>query len=141
MAVLQEFKRFAIRGNVIDLAVGVVIGNAFGRIVSSLVSDILMPPLGLLVSGVKFSHMKLVLKPPVGELPPVTLDYGAFFQSCIDFAIIAFAIFVLVKAINKVVHSQPPAPPVQEVLLRDIRDLLQDIAAQLPRTPEAPRER
>ena len=133
MSVVQEFKEFAMRGNVIDLAVGVVIGGAFGKIVSSVVADVIMPPLGLIIGGVNFSHLKLVLKDGVGDIPPVTLNYGAFIQTCIDFTIIAFAIFMLVKAINTLKRSQeaapavpaePPPPPAQEVLLAEIRDLL-----------------
>lgn len=133
MSMMKEFKEFAMRGNVVDLAVGVVIGGAFGKIVSSVVADVITPPLGLLLGGVNFSHLKLVLKDGVGDIPPVTLNYGSFIQTCFDFTIIAFAIFMLVKAINTLKRAQdaepaapaePPPPPAQEVLLAEIRDLL-----------------
>lgn len=128
MSMMQEFKDFAMRGNVVDLAVGVVIGGAFGKIVSSVVADVIMPPLGVLLGGVNFSHLNVVLKEAVGETPAVTLNYGAFMQSCIDFVIIAFAIFMLVKAMNSLKKAEaaapPPPPPAQEVLLAEIRDLL-----------------
>jgi len=125
----QEFKKFAIRGNIIDLAVGVVIGTAFGKIVSSLVADIIMPPLGLLVGGMKFTHMKIVLQPGMENGPAVTINYGTFIQTCTDFAIIALAIFLFVKAIARFNRSAAPAPPAaQEVLLSEIRDLLKSIA-------------
>ena len=133
MSMVKEFKEFAMRGNVVDLAVGVVIGGAFGKIVSSVVADVIMPPLGLVLGGVNFSQLKLVLKDGVGEIPPVTLNYGNFIQTCLDFTIIAFAIFMLVKAINTLKRAEeaepvapaaPPPPPAQEVLLTEIRDLL-----------------
>lgn len=128
MSMMQEFKEFAMRGNVVDLAVGVVIGGAFGKIVSSVVADVIMPPLGVLLGGVNFTHLNVVLKEAVGEAPAVTLNYGAFIQSCIDFVIIAFAIFLLVKAMNSMKKAEaaapPPPPPAQEVLLAEIRDLL-----------------
>lgn len=128
MSMMQEFKDFAMRGNVVDLAVGVVIGGAFGKIVSSVVADVIMPPLGVLLGGVNFTHLSVVLKEAVGEAPAVTLNYGAFIQSCIDFVIIAFAIFLLVKAMNSMKKAEaaapPPPPPAQEVLLAEIRDLL-----------------
>jgi large conductance mechanosensitive channel len=127
MSMMREFKEFAMRGNVVDLAVGVVIAGAFGKIVSSVVADVIMPPLGAL-GGVNLSHLNVVLKEAVGETPAVTLNYGAFLQSCVDFVIIAFAIFLLVKAMNSLKKAEaaapPPPPPVQEVLLAEIRDLL-----------------
>lgn len=127
MGMMQEFKEFAMRGNVVDLAVGVVIGAAFGKIVSSVVADVIMPPLGVLMGGVNFADLKLVLKDGVGDIPAVSLNYGAFIQTCIDFTIIAFAIFMLVKLMNtlkKKAEAAPAAPPAQEVLLTEIRDLL-----------------
>jgi large conductance mechanosensitive channel len=127
---IQEFKEFAMRGNVVDLAVGVVIGGAFGKIVSSVVADVIMPPIGLLMGGVDFTDLKFVLKDAVGETPAVTLNYGSFVQTCVDFIIIAFAIFLLVKGMNSLKRQEeaapaaPPAPPPTEVLLTEIRDLL-----------------
>lgn len=129
---LKEFKEFAMRGNVVDLAVGVVIGAAFGKIVSSVVADVIMPPIGLLLGGVDFSDLKLVMKEAVGETPAVTLNYGSFIQTCVDFLIIAFAIFLLVKLINSLKREEaaaPPPPPVpsaEEALLAEIRDLLKN---------------
>ncbi len=136
MGMMKEFKEFAMRGNVVDLAVGVVIGAAFGKIVSSVVADVIMPPVGLMLGGVEFTDMKAVLKEAVGETPAVTLNYGTFIQSCVDFLIIAFAIFVLVKGINSLKRKEadtppPPAPPSPEqVLLGEIRDLLRAKSAK-----------
>lgn len=130
MGVFKEFKEFAIKGNVVDLAVGVVIGAAFGKIVTSVVGDVLMPPLGLLIGGVNFSHLKLTLKDAEGAAPAVTLNYGAFLQTMFDFLLVAIAVFVLVKGINKLKASlaqpaPPPAGPSAEVkLLTEIRDAL-----------------
>ena len=130
MSMMKEFKEFAMRGNVIDLAIGIVIGGAFGKIVSSFVGDVLMPPLGILIGGVDFSNLAITLKDAVAEAPAVVLKYGSFIQSIVDFAIIAFAIFLLVKAMNTLKRKQeeaPPAPPApsrQEVLLTEIRDSL-----------------
>ena len=134
---LDEFKQFAMRGNVIDLAVGVVIGGAFGKIVSSLVSDIIMPPLGLLIGGVNFTDLTIKLKHAVlndaGQItsPAVTINYGNFLQTTFDFLIIAFAIFIFVKLINRLMISHkeaaqaaPPPPDIQ--LLTEIRDLLKE---------------
>jgi large conductance mechanosensitive channel len=132
MGMLKEFKEFAMRGNVIDLAVGVVIGAAFGKIVSSVVADVIMPPIGLLLGGVDFTELKLVMKEAVGETPAVTLNYGSFIQTCVDFLIIAFAIFLLVKLINSLKREEaaapppPPAPSAEEALLTEIRDLLKN---------------
>jgi large conductance mechanosensitive channel len=134
MGVIQEFREFAVKGNMIDLAVGVVVGGAFGKIVSSLVGDIIMPPIGIAVGGVDFKNLKMVLKPGEGDVPPVTLNYGAFFQTIFDFLIIAVALFVVVKGINSLRRTEeaappPPAPPSnEEVLLADIRDLLRSRA-------------
>ena len=127
MGMMQEFKEFAMRGNVVDLAVGVVIGAAFGKIVSSVVADVIMPPIGLMAGGVNFTDLKAVLKEGVGDIPAVTVNYGSFLQTCFDFLIVAFAIFMLVKALNsmkKEAAAAPPPPPAQEVLLTEIRDLL-----------------
>jgi large conductance mechanosensitive channel len=129
MSMLKEFKEFAMKGNVVDLAVGVIIGGAFGKIVSSLVADIFMPILGLITGGINFSDMAIKLKDASadGKVPAVLLAYGKFIQNTIDFIIVAFAIFLLVKAINSFKRKQeeaPAAPPAQEVLLTEIRDLL-----------------
>jgi large conductance mechanosensitive channel len=127
MSVLQEFKTFAMRGNVVDLAVGVVIGAAFGKIVSSFVEDVVMPVLGVIIGGVDFKHLGFVLKAAEGEVAAVTLNYGKFIQTIFDFVIIAFAIFMAVKAINslkKREEAAPAAPPADVVLLTEIRDLL-----------------
>ena len=127
MSIASEFKEFAMKGNVIDLAVGVIVGAAFGKIVSSLVGDVIMPPLGILIGGVNFSDLAITLgTDPKGA--PVLLKYGAFLQTIFDFLIIAFVIFIAVKGINKL--KKPPAPPAdappprQEVLLEQIRDAL-----------------
>ncbi|WP_266170691.1 large-conductance mechanosensitive channel protein MscL [Dyella subtropica] len=132
MSMIKEFKEFAMRGNVIDLAVGVVIGGAFGKIVTSLVDQIIMPPIGVLTGGIDFSAMKWVLKPaddsdPKHKIAEVAIQYGAFINVMIQFVIIAFTIFLVVKAINRLTRKQqaaPPAPPATEVLLTEIRDLL-----------------
>ena len=127
MGMLQEFRDFAVRGNVADMAIGVVIGAAFGKIVTSFTNDLLMPPIGVMTGGMDFSDLKVTLKDAVGEIPAVTVNYGAFINVMIDFAIIAFAIFLLVKAMNKAMPKAPPAPPgptKEEVLLTEIRDAL-----------------
>jgi large conductance mechanosensitive channel len=130
MSVLKEFKQFAVKGNVVDLAVAVIIGAAFGKIVSSFVADIVMPPLGLLVGGVSFTDLAVTLKPASGSAPAVVWAYGKFVQALFDFTIIAFVIFLAVKGINRLKREEkaapaaPPAPPRQEVLLEEIRDLL-----------------
>ena len=133
MGVLKDFKEFAMRGNVIDLAVAVVIGGAFGKIVASFVNDILMPPLGLLMGGMDFKDLKAVLKDGTETVPAVTWNYGMFIQNVIDFLIIAFAIFMVVRAIARMQQlkkQEPvpePAPPElsnEEKLLTEIRDLL-----------------
>jgi len=128
--VFKEFREFAVKGNVVDLAVGVIIGAAFGGIVSSLVADIIMPPLGLLIGGVNFTELKVVLGPPLSGGEPVTLNYGNFIQVMFDFVIVAFAIFLVVKMVNRLKRKQaeapdvPPAPTKDQVLLTEIRDLL-----------------
>ncbi|MBQ8544562.1 MAG: large-conductance mechanosensitive channel protein MscL [Alistipes sp.] len=143
MGFLKEFKEFAVKGNVMDMAVGVIIGGAFGKIVTSVVNDIIMPPVGLLIGGVDFSEMKLTMKEAVlnaaGEVvtPAVTWNYGAFIQQVVDFAILAFCVFILVKAINSLnkkkeapapapAPAPEPEPSKEEVLLTEIRDLLKE---------------
>lgn len=129
---LSEFKEFAVRGNVVDMAVGIVVGVAFGKIVSSFVSDVVMPPIGLLIGGVDFSDLVITLKAAQGEAEAVTIGYGAFLQTVFDFVIIAFAIFVAVKVINTLKRREeadptpppPPEPSAEEKLLTEIRDLL-----------------
>ena len=114
MSMLKEFREFAMRGNVVDLAVGVIIGAAFGKIVSSLVADIIMPPLGLLIGGVDFKQFALTLRPAAGDIPAVVMHYGVFIQNIFDFVIVAFAIFLAIKAINKLNRKkveEPAAPP------------------------------
>ena len=130
MSILQEFKAFAVKGNMIDMAVGIIIGAAFGKIVSSLVGDEIMPPLGMIIGGVDFSDLAITLKAAEGEAPAVLLAYGKFIQTIIDFTIVAFAIFMGVKAINKLQREKeaepaaPPAPTKDQELLSEIRDLL-----------------
>lgn len=129
MSFVKEFREFAMRGNVVDMAVGVIIGGAFGKIVSSLVGDVVMPVLGILTGGVDFKDLSIVLKEAVGEAPAVTLNYGAFIQTVFDFTIIAFAIFLMIKGLNKLKREEPKveeAPKLsnEEVLLTEIRDLL-----------------
>lgn len=132
MSLISEFKAFAMRGNVIDMAVGIIIGAAFGKIVSSFVDGVVMPPLGLLIGGVDFSDLAIVLKEAVGETPAVLLRYGAFIQTVVDFLIVAFAIFLAIKAMNSLrrkeaeAPSAPPAPTKEELLLTEIRDLLRE---------------
>ncbi|SES23884.1 large-conductance mechanosensitive channel protein MscL [Halopseudomonas bauzanensis] len=134
MSLIQEFKSFAMRGNVIDMAVGIIIGAAFGKVVSSFVDNIVMPPLGLAIGGVDFSDLAVVLREAQGDLAAVTLGYGAFIQSIVDFLIIAAAIFVAIKVMNNLKRKEeeapaaPPAPSKEEVLLADIRDLLKQQA-------------
>lgn len=129
---IQEFKAFAVRGNVVDMAVGIIIGAAFGKIVSSLVADVVTPPLGLLIGGVDFSDLVITLKAAADGAPAVTLAYGKFIQTAFDFVIVAFAIFLLVKGINVLKRKEeakpvePPKPSNEEVLLAEIRDLLKE---------------
>lgn len=127
MGIVQEFKTFIAQGNVLDLAVGVVIGGAFGKIVTSFVDNVLMPPIGMLTGGINFSSLQVVLKQGADEKTTVALKYGAFIQSVFDFLIIAFAIFLVVKAVNRIKKKEaeaPAAPPRQEVLLEEIRDAI-----------------
>lgn len=108
---LKEFKEFAMRGNVVDLAVGVIIGGAFGKIVSSLVNDVLMPPIGLLIGNVDFSDLVLKLSSPIGDAKPVMIKYGVFVNEVVNFIIVAFSIFMVVKGINSLKREAPKAPP------------------------------
>ncbi|MDK2908976.1 MAG: large conductance mechanosensitive channel [Bacteroidales bacterium] len=141
MSILKEFKAFAMRGNVVDMAVGIIIGGAFGKIVSSLVNDVIMPPLGLLIGGVNFTDLKITLKQAAtaadgSVIPAVSLQIGSFIQTLVDFTIIAFAIFLMIKGMNALNRKTkqepaPPAPPQptnEEKLLAEIRDLLKDNA-------------
>ena len=130
MSVIKEFREFAVKGNVVDLAVGIIIGASFGKIVTSFVSDVITPPLGYLIGGVDFTKLALVLPAFQAGKDAVTVRYGVFLQTIFDFMIVAFAIFVAVKAINRlkrkeaVAPSTPPTPTKQELLLEEIRDLL-----------------
>lgn len=130
MSMMQEFKTFAMRGNVVDLAVGVIIGGAFGPIVGSLVNDVIMPPIGLALGGVDFSGLMIPLKEATATAPAVAIKYGVFINAIINFIIVAFAVFMLIKAMNSTKKKEEaapaaPAPPSkQEVLLGEIRDLL-----------------
>lgn len=130
MSIVKEFKEFAVKGNVVDMAVGIIIGVAFGKIVSSFVADVLMPPIGLLIGGVDFSNLAVTLKAAEEGAAAVTLRYGVFIQTVLDFVIVAFAVFIGVKALNMMRKKEaetpaaPPAPSAQEQLLMEIRDLL-----------------
>ena len=143
MGFLKEFKEFAVKGNVMDMAVGVIIGGAFGKIVTSVVNDIIMPPIGVLVGGVDFTDMKLTLKNQVVDAagavlePAVTLNYGAFVQQVVDFTILAFCVFLMVKLMNTLMKKKEapapapapapePKPTKEELLLTEIRDLLKE---------------
>ncbi|WP_024298720.1 large-conductance mechanosensitive channel protein MscL [Methylomicrobium lacus] len=132
MSVLQEFKEFAIKGNAVDMSVGIVIGAAFGKIVSSLVADVVMPPIGVLVGGVDFTNLAITIKEASGDAPAVMLKYGSFLQAVVDFTIIAFAIFLVIKLINQLKKKQveapapAPEPTKEELLLTEIRDLLKE---------------
>jgi large conductance mechanosensitive channel len=130
MGMMKEFKEFAAKGNMLDMAVGIIVGAAFGKIITSLVSDVLMPPIGLIIGGVDFKTLKLTLKQAVGDTAAVTMNYGVFIQTIVDFLIVAFAIFLLIKGVNAMrkkkeeAPAAPAAPSNQEVLLGEIRDLL-----------------
>lgn len=131
MGMVSEFKDFAMKGNVVDMAVGIIIGAAFGKIVASFVNDILMPPLGLAMGGVNFTDLSIILKEAQGEVEAVAINYGAFTQTIVDFLIVAFAIFIGIKAMNSMQKAReeeeaeaPPEPSAEEVLLTEIRDLL-----------------
>lgn len=130
MGMAKEFKAFAMRGNVADMAVGIIIGGAFGKIVSSLVGDVIMPPIGLALGGVDFSNLAITLQEATADAEAVTLNYGAFINTVLDFLIVAFAIFMMIKLMNatqkkeKAAPAAPPAPSKEEVLLTEIRDAL-----------------
>jgi large conductance mechanosensitive channel len=130
MGMLKEFKEFAVKGNMVDLAVAVVIGGAFGKIVTSLVNDVIMPPIGLLLGGVDFAKLKIILKAAEGDIPAVTMNYGAWINTLIDFVIVALVIFLVIKALNSLKKKEatapppPPGPTKEETLLTEIRDLL-----------------
>lgn len=129
---LKEFRDFISKGNVLDLAVAVIIGAAFGKIVTSFVNDVLMPPIGILMGGVDFKELSVVLKDAVGEVPAVTLNYGMFIQNVIDFLIVAMCVFLVVKGVSKLTKKKeeapaaPPAPTKDQELLSEIRDLLKE---------------
>ncbi|GAB6149744.1 large-conductance mechanosensitive channel protein MscL [Clostridium novyi] len=130
--IIKEFKEFAMKGNVLDLAVGVVIGGAFGKIVSSLVKDVIMPIIGLITGGINFTYLKITLKHGIGDKPPITLNIGNFIQNVVDFIIIAFSIFMFIKLISKLQikkveeekEKEEETPSDEVVLLQEIRDLL-----------------
>lgn len=130
MAIIQEFKEFAVKGSVMDLAIGVIIGGAFGKIVSSFVADVVMPPIGLLLGGVDFSNLAITLKAAEGKAAAVMLSYGKFIMTVIDFVIIAFVIFMVIKGMNSLKKQKaaepaaPPAPSAEQVLLTEIRDAI-----------------
>jgi large conductance mechanosensitive channel len=130
MSMMKEFKDFAVKGNVVDMAVGIIIGAAFGKIITALVSGVVMPPIGVLLGGVDFSDLAIVIKEAVGEAPAVVISYGSFIQTIVDFTIIAFAIFIVIRGINRLkkkeeeAPKEPVAPSVEEALLTEIRDLL-----------------
>lgn len=130
MKMFQEFRDFAVKGNMIDMAVGIIIGAAFGKLITSLVNDVIMPPIGQLIGGVNFSELKIIIGSPIDGKAPATLNYGNFIQTAFDFLIVALAIFMVVKAINKMKRKQeaapaaPAAPTKDQLLLTEIRDLL-----------------
>jgi len=130
MGMMQEFKTFAMRGNVVDMAVGIIVGGAFGKIVSSFVADVIMPPIGLLIGGIDFSNLAITIKQAAGDAAAVTLNYGKFIQTVVDFIIIAFAIFMAIKGMNALKKNEeaaaaaPSPPSKEEILLTEIRDAL-----------------
>lgn len=132
MGMLKEFKDFAVKGNVVDMAVGLIIGAAFGKIVSSAVADVIMPPIGVLLGGVDFSNLAFTVKAATADVPAVLINYGKFIQTVIDFTIIAFTIFIAIKALNNLKRKEeeapeaPPEPTAEELLLTEIRDLLKE---------------
>lgn len=129
MSILKEFKEFAVKGNVVDMAIGIIIGAAFGKIITSLVGDVIMPPIGVALGGVDFSNLSVVVQEAIGQKPAVVISYGKFLQTIIDFTIIAVAIFMAVKVMNSLKKKEEAAPaalPNQELLLAEIRDLLKD---------------
>ncbi len=132
MGMLSEFKEFAIKGNVVDMAVGIIVGAAFGKIVSSFVADVIMPPIGVMMGGVDFSDLAYTIQKAAGDAPAVVIKYGAFIQTVVDFIIVAFAIFIAVKVMNSLkkqeeaAPEEEPAPSKEEVLLTEIRDILKN---------------
>lgn len=132
MGMLKEFKEFAVKGNVVDMAVGIIIGAAFGKIVSSAVADLIMPPIGVVLGGVDFTNLAFTIQKAAGDIPAVTVNYGKFVQTVVDFTIIAFAIFIVIKALNSLKRKEeeapeaPPEPTAEELLLTEIRDLLKE---------------
>lgn len=136
MSFVKEFREFAIKGNVVDMAVGIIIGAAFGKIVSSVVNDVIMPPIGVIMGGVDFTGLKLTLKEAQGSAAAVTLNYGQFLQTVVDFSIVAFAVFLMVKMINKMkkqaaeAPAVPAAPSKEQLLLGEIRDILKANSGQ-----------
>ena len=127
MSVISEFKTFAMKGNVVDMAVGIVIGAAFGKIVSSFVADVITPPIGFLIGGVDFTGLSMSMIPPLEGAKAVTINYGKFLQSVFDFTIVAFALFLMVKGVNRLKKAEeaaPAAPTQEQILLTEIRDLL-----------------
>jgi large conductance mechanosensitive channel len=136
MGILSEFKEFAIKGNVVDMAVGIIVGAAFGKIISSFVKDIVMPPIGVMLGGVNFSDLSVVIQEAAGDIPAVAIKYGLFTQTIIDFLIISMAIFIAVKVMNNMKKTEEetpeeePTPSNEEVLLTEIRDLLKSKSSQ-----------
>ncbi|MDD2734302.1 MAG: large-conductance mechanosensitive channel protein MscL [Desulfuromonadaceae bacterium] len=131
MSMIKEFKEFAVKGNVVDMAVGIIIGTAFGKIVTSLVGDVIMPPIGVLLGGVNFSNLTIIVQAAVEKTPAVTINYGKFLQTIIDFIIVAFAMFMAIKAMSALKKKEaaavaPAVPTNQEIILTEIRDLLKD---------------
>lgn len=129
MSMMNEFKTFAMRGNVVDMAVGIIIGGAFGKIISSIVADVIMPPIGLLLGGINFSDLTITLKEAVGGAAAITINYGKCIQTVVDFVIIAFVIFMLIKGMNRMKKNEEtapaaPSPSKEETLLTEIRDIL-----------------
>ena len=130
MSMMSEFKEFAVKGNVVDMAVGIIIGGAFGKIVSSFVADVIMPPIGLAIGGVDFSELAVTLKEAAGDAEAVVISYGAFIQTVVDFVIIGFAVLLVIRGINSMKRKEeekpapPPGPSKEEELLSEIRDLL-----------------
>ena len=132
MGIIKEFKEFSVKGNLVDMAVGIIIGGAFGKIVSSFVNDVIMPPIGVMLGGVDFSNLTIVLKEAVGDTPAVAIKYGAFLNNVIDFLIVAFFMFMIIKAMNTLKKKEQapapapaePVPTPTEALLTEIRDLL-----------------
>ncbi|MGA7615090.1 MAG: large-conductance mechanosensitive channel protein MscL [Thermoanaerobaculia bacterium] len=141
MSMVKEFREFAAKGNVVDMAVGIVIGAAFGKIVSSLVADVVMPPIGVLLGGVDFSDLAVTIKAATADAPAVVIAYGQFFQTLIDFIIIGFAVFLLIRTVNALKRRKeeapkaPPAPSEEVLILAEIRDLLKAESARTERLP------